>query len=179
MSDRDAILSRLGHETPAPEAPGTQAEVPPIDGDLWARFASCLEALGGRFLKLPSPANDESLAEATGLDLSSAFGDGREGDPWTSPVGITWADLAIAETGTLLLSTGPQRQRLASLTPPTNLVLVREDAIVAHLEEAMERYAEGRTSVLITGPSRTADIEGVLVRGVHGPGDLIVVCVSG
>ncbi|MCC7435804.1 MAG: lactate utilization protein [Methanoregulaceae archaeon] len=179
MSDRDTILSRLGPPGAVPEAPGTRAEVPAIEGDLWAHFAERLEALGGVFFRSSGPLDDAALSALTGLDLGEAYGDGRPGDPWTAPVGITWADLAIAETGSVVLSTGPDRPRLASLTPPTHVVLVREEAIVAHLEEAMPAYASGRTSVLVTGPSRTADIEGVLVRGVHGPGELIVVCVGG
>jgi hypothetical protein len=179
MSDRETILSRLGPPGAVPEAPGTRADVPPIEGDLWGHFAERLDALGGVFLRAAGPLDDAVLAELTGLDLSEAYGDGRAGDPWTSPVGITWADLAIAETGSVLLSTGPDRPRLASLTPPTHIVLIKENAIVAHLEEAMAGFASGRTSVLVTGPSRTADIEGVLVRGVHGPGELIVVCVGG
>lgn len=178
MSDRETMLSRLSPTGTVPEAPGTHADVPPIEGDLWGHFAARLAALGGVFLRASGPLDDAALSELTGLDLSEAYGDGRAGDPWTSPVGVTWADLAIAETGSVLLSTGTDRPRLASLSPPTHIVLVKEDAIVAHLEEAMESYASGRTSVLVTGPSRTADIEGVLVRGVHGPGELIVVCVS-
>lgn len=179
MSDRDTILRRLGAPGTIPVAPGTCAEVAPIAGDLWDRFAERLTALGGVFYRASEPLDDRALASLTGFALDDAYGDGRPGEPWTSPVGVTWAELAIAETGTVLLDTGPDRPRLASLAPPTHIVLVRENAIVAHLEEAMSQFASGRTSVLITGPSRTADIEGVLVRGVHGPGELIVVCLGG
>lgn len=178
MSDRDTILRRLGTAGTVPDAPGTKSEVPAIEGDLWHHFAVRLEALGGAFYRASGSGDDSSLAQLTGLDLSEAYGDGRPGDPWTSPVGVTWADLAIAETGTVVLSAGLDRPRLASLAPPVHVVLVRKNDIVPHLEDAMERYGSGRTSVLITGPSRTADIEGVLVRGVHGPGQLIVVCVD-
>lgn len=178
MSDRDTILRRLGTAGPVPDAPGTKSEVPAIEGDLWEHFAGRLEALGGVFFRMPGPVDDASLAQVTGLDLSEAYGDGRSGDPWTSPVGVTWADLAIAETGTVMLRTGLDRPRLASLAPPIHVLLLSKGDIVPHLENAMDRFGAGRTSVLITGPSRTADIEGVLVRGVHGPGQLIVVCVG-
>lgn len=93
-------------------------------------------------------------------------------DVWQADMGITLADFAIAETGSIVLSAGNNRARLASLTPPTHIVLVKE--IVATLEEAFARITD-RTSVIITGTSRTADIEGVLVRGVHGPKELIVI----
>jgi L-lactate dehydrogenase complex protein LldG len=64
------------------------------------------------------------------------------------------------------------RSRLASLAPPVHIALVED--IVGTLDEAIARI-DGRTHVVITGTSRTADIEGVLVRGVHGPRKLFVV----
>ncbi|MBX3120403.1 MAG: LUD domain-containing protein [Fimbriimonadaceae bacterium] len=94
-------------------------------------------------------------------------------DPWTADLSITTAKLAIAESGTLLLETGPDKSRLASLAPPRHIVLVSRESIVESLEEAMPFVSE-RSSVFITGPSRTADIEGTLVHGVHGPRELFV-----
>ena len=93
---------------------------------------------------------------------------------WDAEVGVTMADLAVAETGSLLLATGPGRPRMVSLSPKIHVVLVPRERIVGTLAEAFARLSD-RTSVLITGPSRTADIEGVLVRGVHGPGEIHVV----
>ena len=95
-------------------------------------------------------------------------------DVWQADVGITMADAAVAETGSLLIRAGEGRARMASLAPPVHLALVPRDRLVPSLDQALE-IAAGATSVLITGPSRTADIEGVLVRGVHGPGQLWVV----
>lgn len=175
MSDRDAILSRLRPREPGP-APGTPAAVPALEGDLWEVFGERLAELGGRLVSLTGEVTLESLAVATELDLSSVVGDDWPGEVWTAQVGITRADLAIAETGSVLIRSGPGRARLHSLTPPVHVVLVH--SIVAHLEEAMPEFAQDRHAVLITGPSRTADIEGVLVRGVHGPGELVVVRCS-
>lgn len=98
-------------------------------------------------------------------------------DMWTAKVGITTADLAVAESGSLVLSAGKGRRRMASLSPELHIVLIRMNRIVATLEEALDRLGD-RTSVLITGTSRTADIESVLVRGVHGPKEVWVVVLD-
>ena len=95
---------------------------------------------------------------------------------WQADIGITRAEFAIAETGSVVLSSGTDHARLASLTPPVHVVLV--DRIVNTLEEGIAQLSN-RTSVIVSGTSRTADIEGVLVRGVHGPGDVIVVRSDG
>lgn len=95
-------------------------------------------------------------------------------------VGITSADFAVAETGSLLLTASPSRPRSASLLPSCHIVLLRGDCVVPTLEDALERYFEQAgpqlpsALLLITGPSRTSDIENDLSIGVHGPGRLIV-----
>lgn len=182
MSDRDAILGRLPSSRPLAEPPGTQASIPPLDDDLWAVFQERLEALGGRLVSLTGTPTPDAISKAAGVSLDAAIGDfeglAPHDDPWTATVGVTWAEVAIAETGSLVVCAGPNRSRLASLTPPVHIALIKNDAIVPHLEDAMVTFAQDRTAVIITGPSRTADIEGVLVRGVHGPGELIVVRVD-
>jgi L-lactate dehydrogenase complex protein LldG len=94
-------------------------------------------------------------------------------------VGITSADYALADTGTLVMLSSPEEARLISLLPPAHLAIVPRDRILTGLDELfllLPRPAEQTSSmVLITGPSRTADIEQILVRGVHGPGQLTVV----
>ena len=95
--------------------------------------------------------------------------------------GITSADYALADTGTLIMLAGPQEARLVSLLPPAHIAVVPRDRILTGLDELLSilpRPAEQTSSmVLITGPSRTADIEQILVRGVHGPGQITVVIV--
>jgi len=97
----------------------------------------------------------------------------------TVDVGITSADYALADTGTLVMIASPQEQRLISLLPPAHIAIVPRDRILTGLDELFTLVplpAEGSSSlVLITGPSRTADIEQILVRGVHGPGVITVV----
>ena len=92
----------------------------------------------------------------------------------TADVGITSADYALADTGTLVMLSSPQEARLISLLPPAHIAVVPRERILTGLDElfsVLPNPAEQTSSmVLITGPSRTADIEQILVRGVHGPG---------
>jgi len=93
---------------------------------------------------------------------------------WDAEIGVCFADLAIAETGTLLVAAKSGRSRLTSLAPPVNVVLIRESSIVASPEDAFVRLPK-ETCVLISGTSRTSDIEGILIRGVHGPREIYLV----
>ncbi len=95
------------------------------------------------------------------------------------PIGITSADYALADTGTLVMLASVAEARLVSLLPPIHIALVPREKLLSGLDELLERVpkpaAVSSSMVLITGPSRTADIEQILVRGVHGPGELHVV----
>jgi L-lactate dehydrogenase complex protein LldG len=95
--------------------------------------------------------------------------------------GITSADYALADTGSLVMIASPEDARLISLLPPTHIAVVPRERLLSGLDELFTIVPEPaeRTSsmVLITGPSRTADIEQILVRGVHGPGEIHVVLV--
>lgn len=97
----------------------------------------------------------------------------------TIDAGITAADYALADTGTLVMLASPAEARLISLLPPAHIAVVPRDRILTGLDELftlLPSPAEITSSmVLITGPSRTADIEQILVRGVHGPGQIAVV----
>jgi L-lactate dehydrogenase complex protein LldG len=99
----------------------------------------------------------------------------------TVDVGITSADYALADTGTLVLLASPREARMISLLPPAHIAVVPRARILTGLDELFSLLptpADAASSmVLITGPSRTADIEQILVRGVHGPGMLSVVVV--
>lgn len=97
-------------------------------------------------------------------------------------VGITSADYALADTGSLVMIASPAEARLVSLLPPAHIAVVPADRILTGLDELFTLHplpaSETSSMVLITGPSRTADIEQILVRGVHGPGELHVVVVD-
>jgi len=91
-------------------------------------------------------------------------------------VGITTAEAAVANTGTLVLSTSRSRPRSVSLTPVTHIALVRSDQLVARLGDALARPG-GMPSGLfcVSGPSWTADIENDLALGAHGPAEVHIV----
>ncbi len=95
--------------------------------------------------------------------------------------GITSADYALADTGTLVMLSSIEEARVISLLPPVHLAIVPRDRILTGLDELLtvlpDPAAITSSMVLITGPSRTADIEQILVRGVHGPGEVHVVVV--
>lgn len=89
-------------------------------------------------------------------------------------VGISGCFCAIAETGTLMLLSGPDSPATVSLLPETHIALVPVSRIVASMEEAFallraERGALPRAVNFISGPSRTGDIEQTIVLGAHGP----------
>jgi L-lactate dehydrogenase complex protein LldG len=90
--------------------------------------------------------------------------------------GITGCTCAIADTGSVLLTSGAGQPLSTSLLPEIHIVILRAPQIVANMEEAlqMEDVRKAAATVLITGPSRTADIEMTLTIGVHGPKELRV-----
>ena len=89
-------------------------------------------------------------------------------------LGITGSFCAIAETGTLVVTTGADTPTASALLPDTHVAVVRADRVVAGMEEAfaLVRAAKGgmpRAMNMISGPSRTGDIEQTIVLGAHGP----------
>jgi L-lactate dehydrogenase complex protein LldG len=99
-------------------------------------------------------------------------------------VGITACDALIAQTGSILLTARSAGGRALSVLPPHHLVIARADQILPDLPSAFEllsaRYGENYPSfiTLITGPSRTGDIERILVLGAHGPKNLTVILIQ-
>jgi len=103
-------------------------------------------------------------------------------------IGVTAADLAIAETGSLVLFSGAGKPRSASLLPPFHVAVFGKGALVETLEQAgvifealhldPGRNFSGASITFISGPSRTADIELTLTRGVHGPKEVHAIFVD-
>ena len=96
--------------------------------------------------------------------------------------GVTLSRAAIAETGTVVLWSGPQSPRLLSLVPPVHIVIVDAHTVYDTLSEVMhaERWSDGLPTnvILVSSPSKTADIQQTLAYGAHGPKQLIVLLVE-
>jgi L-lactate dehydrogenase complex protein LldG len=100
-------------------------------------------------------------------------------DLFNFEVGITNAQAGIAETGTLVLDSSCERNRLVSVVPPVHIAILRASRIYATLADVLAMLQSGKelspAITFITGPSRTADIELTLTIGVHGPQELYVI----
>jgi L-lactate dehydrogenase complex protein LldG len=114
---------------------------------------------------------------AAGLRVEARRPDGED------LVGISGAFVAIAETGTLMMLSGPDTPASMHLLPETHVAIVPAERVVAHYEEgfALARAELGRlprATNLVSGPSRTGDIEQTIVLGAHGPYRVHVVIVG-
>ena len=108
-------------------------------------------------------------------------------DCFAAGAGITGVDFALAETGSLVLTSLTEGSQLSSLAPPVHIALYRHSQIRASLDEVLQnlpvsrdpaRPSPARSVVFVSGTSRTADIEQILVRGVHGPRSVHAVLVE-
>jgi len=204
----DRVRAALGRSpgAPVPAPPPVRLRVPEVDLESRiASFSTRLEALAGRVLRAQNAeaarttvedvlsgraaiaSNAPLLAECgiTGLPVVHSGVTDREELRTlcaSAAVGITSADYALADTGTLVMLSSPQEARMISLLPPAHVAVVACDRILTGLDELFSIVpapaSVSSSLVLITGPSRTADIEQILVRGVHGPGELTVVLVG-
>jgi L-lactate dehydrogenase complex protein LldG len=129
-----------------------------------------------------------SLAVAAANDIDESVRLRHRDASANAQIGVTGADWVLAETGTLILISGRGRPRATSLLPDTHIAvfdrsrLVESLAQVGVLLEALHvdpaRSMSGAMINFITGPSRTADIELTLTRGVHGPKDVHAIFVE-
>jgi L-lactate utilization protein LutC len=201
---RTALGRSAGQEPAA--APEPRLRVPAVDAEARiAGFREKLEALAGRTHRAASPgeaaacvaailngrpalaSNAPFLSECGVTALEGVRSGVTERDELrqlcaTVGVGVTSADYALADTGSLVLLSSAREARMISLLPPAHVAVIPAAALLTGLDELLSmlpRPAEQTSSmVLITGPSRTADIEQILVRGVHGPGEVHAVIVG-
>lgn len=146
-----------------------------------------VEVLAARQIKRIVSSVDDELADAlqeAGIELMPWRDDRTMAADYDAGAGLTDVAAALAETGTLVCAGDGERGRGLMLVPSVHIAIVRRGDIVADMLDYMKRL-EGRRpdelpagQTLITGPSKTADIEGVLVTGVHGPGEVVVMLVD-
>lgn len=187
MDARTRILARVHgalKERPKaflPEHPHTPLPEDPVD-----LLLKRLQENGAEAQRLPrEEAQALALSLAQGLP-GAAFGKTLPQDlrpplpelpPEEAPLGVSWALFAVAETGTVALSSEDGRR--AQLLPPTHLVFVEERRVYGTLLEALRDLKDlPRALGLHSGPSKSADIGQVMVKGVHGPGRLIVAVLT-
>ena len=88
--------------------------------------------------------------------------------------GVTRASAAIAETGSMLLTETGSSSRIGALSPWLHVAVLDKNSILPNMPAAVAQFGNERATLFVTGPSKTADVEGILIQGVHGPG--IQVC---
>ena len=190
---RDQILRSIREHLAASPPP---APVPPVprppssveDGpNLVDRFTSQLESVGAQWTLVRGEAeaaravrrvlSDVGAKRVAGSDaplvarlLPERLVDLSRDELFSCDAGVTTAQWGIAETGTLVLESARERSRLASLVPPVHVAILSTRCICPSLGDALVRVDPASHAItLITGPSRTSDIELTLVVGVHGP----------
>jgi len=139
------------------------------------------EALGVAGLRARLEAAGLTLIDPQ-VDPTGARRDEQVSAVASASVGLTGADAALSLTGSIIVTSGPGRPRLASLLTPVHIVLVRTSTMVDSLPTLIatrpDLVTRGSNFVCITGPSRTADIEHTLSRGVHGPGEVHAILLA-
>lgn len=160
------------------ESLGGHCQVAADTGEAASVLRNTIESLGARKIAISDSTLVTSVADTISeiefvqnADTQFLFG---------CDVGITSAQWAIAETGTLVLESAAESHRLTSLVPPIHVCILETSKIRQTLGEILESIDIGRnkTVTFITGASRTSDIELTLAIGVHGPRELHVILVE-
>ena len=174
--------------------------LPPVEADLVARFRARAEATQCTTDEVATegdaPAAVAHYLKANNLPVSGSVWPRLAHLDWkgaglaldlraakdSDPVGVTGAFAGIAETGTLVLASGPGTPATVSLLPETHIAMLPAARIVAHMEDAWalaraEFRQLPRAINFVSGPSRTADIDQTIVLGAHGPYRVHIVVV--
>jgi L-lactate dehydrogenase complex protein LldG len=109
----------------------------------------------------------EEVLTSIGVEIVSPYASNRA--VAECDLGITGADYALPETGTLVLRSSIEKPRTVSLLPRVHLAIIRLGILRADLHQVFDEVKRDGYFVFVTGPSRTADIELTLTIGVHGP----------
>lgn len=201
-SRRSAVAGRM-QQPPAPLVPQRAQKA---KAEQKALFRSFLEGQAATVLEVQTKAeipaavaaylrqNNLPLRIRTGHDsylrelnwLSEPALERKEGPAESSDdVGLSRVTAAVAETGTLVLTSGPDNPVTITFLPENHIAIVEDTAVVGGFEGVWDklrsRFGRGqmsRTVNFVSGPSRTADIGGQLVMGAHGPRRLCVILVA-
>lgn len=193
MSARDRILARVREalaQRPHTPHPGTfEGWRPrPLPDNAVEGFVEMFTRAGGEVQRAPdAAAAREWLHElgagftgtALGATLPAALDPGLPAaPPETAALGISMARAAVAETGSLVLDARDGRR--TQLLPPVHVVLVRTSTVYRTLVEALAGMRADLPSALClhSGPSKSADIGQILVKGVHGPGRVVALVLE-
>ena len=153
------------------------AELPVVS--LVQLFKQNLEAVDGHCIVVENETEVEETVKRLTEGKRIATSDASRSDLFKYDAGITSAQAGIAETGTLVLDSSVERNRLVSLVPPVHIAILDASRIYQTLGETLTALQSGEevspAITFITGPSRTADIELTLAIGVHGPQELYVI----
>jgi L-lactate dehydrogenase complex protein LldG len=150
-----------------------------ITTDIPAALTTIITDLKAQRLAISDNPEVSRLLHATDLEIEELGIAPNAHDIFRFDVGISTAQAAIAETGTLILDSTCERHRLVSLVPPVHIAIINASSIRETLSDALTLLQKDKdlspAVTFITGPSRTADIELTLTIGVHGPQELFVI----
>lgn len=152
------------------------------EGEAHARLAALRDF--EKWKMIASHRGNLTSSACASLDLETLWTD-RPYDPHkleACEAGLTECDALVAQTGSVVLTSASAGGRAVSILPPHHVVLARREQLVGDLPTALqmlqEKYAPNYPSMIsfVTGPSRTGDIERILVLGAHGPKKLTILC---
>jgi len=124
--------------------------------------------------------SDKALFQNLDLQEIELIAEPSREELFAVDAGVSTAQLAIAETGTLVMRSSMEKHRLVSLVPPIHICVLDSSDIRPSMHSVLEEMSNkiDPTITFITGPSRTSDIELTLAIGVHGPKRLIVILID-
>jgi L-lactate dehydrogenase complex protein LldG len=190
---REAVFSRVRIalrpemvRTPYPTYDDREVITLAAAADAWSAFEARLQEVHARMFTAAAALADflrgqgwtrgycdPSLRTAVGEKLGTGFNVTYEFDLARideHQFGITRAAGAIAETGTIVLNDATTSTRLAALAPWVHIAVLEPRNLWRDIPAALRQLGDDPNTIWVTGPSKTGDIEGVLVEGVHGPG---------
>ncbi|MHB1422561.1 MAG: LutC/YkgG family protein [Gemmataceae bacterium] len=147
------------------------------------RARSVRRVLLGRGDALDALPIGESL-RAAGIEVVDAMQGGGDGKEWfLAELGLSGVDYLIAETGSVVLASRPEQPRSLSLLPPIHIAVAERRQLLPDLFDLFAALGTRLVDLpsglsIVTGPSKTGDIELRLVTGVHGPGEIHVVLIG-